>query len=152
MEINKKKTLEYRELIETVFIGASATGKNHWTPGEKVVESAAVSSDSVDSIGLRPFVDLIPACATDVNPNSSIELIDTTVRRKRTPLTSCANSKKEARGASIIAENMNNLTNMIRMHAMTQIHSFPSWYVDIPLCIDTDGQRRLLGGNDVPAQ
>ncbi|XP_028064954.1 uncharacterized protein LOC114268051 isoform X2 [Camellia sinensis] len=27
----KKKTLEHRELMETVFMGASATGKHHWT-------------------------------------------------------------------------------------------------------------------------
>lgn len=106
--------MEHRELMETVFIGASATGKNHWTPGERVVESAAISSGFVDRIGLRPFVDPIPACAADVDPNFSMEPVDTMVKRKRTSSTSCANSKKAASGALIITESINNLTNVVR--------------------------------------
>ncbi|GMP21880.1 hypothetical protein CsSME_00000123 [Camellia sinensis var. sinensis] len=62
---SEKKTLEHRELMETVFIGASATGKHHWTPRKKVVEAADVSSNSMDSIGAQPFVDPIPARAKD---------------------------------------------------------------------------------------
>ncbi|GMQ06655.1 hypothetical protein CsSME_00051148 [Camellia sinensis var. sinensis] len=62
----RKKTLEYRELMETVFTGASATGKHHWTPGEKVVKAANVSSDYMDSIGAQPFVDRILAQTEDM--------------------------------------------------------------------------------------
>ncbi|GMP76495.1 hypothetical protein CsSME_00033141 [Camellia sinensis var. sinensis] len=109
-----KKTLEHCELIETVFIGAFATSKNHWTSREKVAEPITVSSDSVNSIGMPPFVDSIPARADDVDLDSSIELIDTVVKRKQTPLISCAKSKKTTSGASIIAKNMNNLTNVVR--------------------------------------
>lgn len=100
--------------METVFTGASAMGKNHWTPRKKVAEPAAVSSDSIDSIGLRPFVDPIPACVADVDPDSSMEPVDTAIKRKRTPSTSCAKSKKVTCGASIIAEIMNNLTNVVQ--------------------------------------
>ncbi|KAL7236888.1 hypothetical protein ACSBR1_020056 [Camellia fascicularis] len=99
--------------METVFVGAFATGKNHWTPGEKVAEVAAVSSDSVDSIGAWTFVDPIPARVDDVDSNSSMEPVDTAVKRKRTSSTSFTKSKKATSGASIIAESMNNLTNVI---------------------------------------
>ncbi|CAL5416929.1 unnamed protein product [Camellia sinensis] len=47
----RKKTLEHRELMETVFMGASTTGKHHWTPGEKLPKAADDSSDSVHSLG-----------------------------------------------------------------------------------------------------
>ncbi|XP_028053740.1 uncharacterized protein LOC114258077 [Camellia sinensis] len=57
----RKKTLEHHELMETVFMGASATGKHHWTPGEKLAEAADDSSDSVHSLGAQPFADPIPA-------------------------------------------------------------------------------------------
>ncbi|XP_028110590.1 uncharacterized protein LOC114309090 [Camellia sinensis] len=110
----RKKTLEHRKLMETVFTGTSATSKNHWTSGETVAEPATISLDSVDSIGLRPFVDPIPAWATDVDQNSSMELVETAMKRKQTSLTSCAKSKKATSGASIIAERINNLTNVVR--------------------------------------
>ena len=67
MKINKvcakfrKKTLEHRDLMETVFMGASATGKHHWTPGEILPEADEASSDSVRSLGAQPFADPIPA-------------------------------------------------------------------------------------------
>ncbi|CAL5382863.1 unnamed protein product [Camellia sinensis] len=47
----RKKTLEHRDLMETVFMGASATGKHHWTLGENLPEPAEDSSDSVRSLG-----------------------------------------------------------------------------------------------------
>ncbi|XP_028117796.1 uncharacterized protein LOC114315395 isoform X2 [Camellia sinensis] len=47
----RKKTLEHRDLMETVFIGASATSKHHWTPGKKLAEAADDSSDSMHSFG-----------------------------------------------------------------------------------------------------
>ncbi|CAL5321974.1 unnamed protein product [Camellia sinensis] len=100
--------------METVFIGASATGKHHWTPRKKVVEAADVSSNSMDSIGAQPFVDPIPARAKDVDSDSSIEPVQVDVKRKRTPSSSCGKSKKATSGASIIAESMNNLTNVVR--------------------------------------
>ncbi|GMP23199.1 hypothetical protein CsSME_00000883 [Camellia sinensis var. sinensis] len=110
----RKKTLEHRELMETVFTRAFATGKNHWTPEETAAEPIAISSDSVDSIGLRPFADPIPACAADVDQDSSMELVDTAVKKKRTPSTSCIKSKKATSGASIVVESMNNLTNVVQ--------------------------------------
>ncbi|CAL5381251.1 unnamed protein product [Camellia sinensis] len=100
--------------METVFTGTSATSKNHWTSGETVAEPATISLDSVDSIELRPFVDPIPACATDVDQNSSMEPVETAMKRKRTSSRSCAKSKKATSGASIIAERINNLTNVVR--------------------------------------
>ncbi|XP_028066494.1 uncharacterized protein LOC114269393 [Camellia sinensis] len=71
----KKKTLEHRELMETVFIGASATGKHYWTAGEEVAEVVDVSSDSVDSLRAQPFVDPISARTEDVDSDSSIEFV-----------------------------------------------------------------------------
>lgn len=100
--------------METVFIGASATGKHHWTPVEKVQEANFVSSDSVDSLGMQSFADLIPARAMDIDSDSSLEPVPTVNdKRKRTPLTSCGKSKKATSGASVIAESMNNLTNVV---------------------------------------
>ncbi|GMP68040.1 hypothetical protein CsSME_00027796 [Camellia sinensis var. sinensis] len=55
----RKKTLEHRDLMEMVFTGASATGKHHWTPGEKLLEATDDSSDSVHSLGAQPFADPI---------------------------------------------------------------------------------------------
>ncbi|CAL5409828.1 unnamed protein product [Camellia sinensis] len=110
----KKKILEHRELMETVFTGASATGKHHWTPGEKFDEPADISSDFVDSLGAQPFVDPIPTRAQDVDSDSSLELVATVKeKRKRTP-SSCGKSKKATTRAVVIAESMNNLTNMVR--------------------------------------
>ncbi|KAL7175506.1 hypothetical protein ACSBR2_029161 [Camellia fascicularis] len=103
----KTKTLEHHELMETAFTRAAVTGKNHWTPGEKCNEPAVVSSDSVKSIGLRPFVDPIPACAANVETKSSMEPVDAWEKRKRTPFASCAKLKKATSGASIIAESTN---------------------------------------------
>ncbi|XP_028085568.1 uncharacterized protein LOC114286584 [Camellia sinensis] len=68
--------------METVFIGASATGKHHWTPGEKLPEAADDSSDSG--------------------------------KKRETPSSSVSKSKKATSGASVIAENMNTLTNVVR--------------------------------------
>ncbi|THF98647.1 hypothetical protein TEA_007705 [Camellia sinensis var. sinensis] len=109
-----KQTLEHRELMETVFPGASATGKHHWTPGEKVAEPTNVSSYSADSLGAQPFVDPIPSCAQDVDFDFSLEPMPTVNNnRKRTPPTSCGKSKTATSGASIIAKNMNDLTNVV---------------------------------------
>lgn len=57
----RKKTLEHRELMETVFTGTSATGKHHWTSGEKLAESTDDSSDSMHNLGAQPSADPIPA-------------------------------------------------------------------------------------------
>ncbi|CAL5400226.1 unnamed protein product [Camellia sinensis] len=111
----RKKTLQHRELMETVFTRASATGKHHWTSGEKVDEPADVSADSVDSLGAQPFVDPIPVRAQDVDSDSSLEPVPTVNdKRKRTLSTSCGKSKKATSGASVIAESMNNLTTVVR--------------------------------------
>ncbi|GMP59932.1 hypothetical protein CsSME_00023009 [Camellia sinensis var. sinensis] len=111
----KKKSLEHRELMETVFIGASATGKHHWTPGEKLAEAADDSSDSAYSLGAQLFADPIPSGVQDVDSDSSLEhvLIEKGKRRK-TLSSSVSKSKKATSGASVIAESMNNLTDVVR--------------------------------------
>ncbi|GMP98045.1 hypothetical protein CsSME_00046082 [Camellia sinensis var. sinensis] len=110
----RKKTLEHRELMETVFMGASATGKHHWTLGEKLPEAADDSFDSVHSLEAQPFADPIPTGVQDVDSDSSLEhgLIEKGKRRK-TPSTSVSKSKKATSGASVIAKSMNNLTDVV---------------------------------------
>ncbi|KAL7195738.1 hypothetical protein ACSBR1_035885 [Camellia fascicularis] len=111
----RKKTLQHRDLMETVFIGALATAKHHWTLGKKVQEADDVSSDSVDSLGVQPFADLIPARVVDIDSDSSLEpVLIVNDKRKQTLSTSCGKSKKATSGASVIAESMNNLTNIVR--------------------------------------
>ncbi|THG03441.1 hypothetical protein TEA_013959 [Camellia sinensis var. sinensis] len=83
----RTKTFEHRNLMEIHFTGAAAMGKHHWTPRERIDEPTAVSSDSIESLGLCPFADPILACAVDVEAKSLIEVV----------------------------ENMNNLTNMVRI-------------------------------------
>ncbi|CAL5369979.1 unnamed protein product [Camellia sinensis] len=107
--------MEHRDLMETVFTGASATGQHHWTPREKLPEAADDSSDSVHSLEAQPFADLIPAGVQDVDSDSSLEPVLTEKgKRKKMPLTSVSKSKKATSGASVIAESMNNLTNVVR--------------------------------------
>ncbi|GMP29060.1 hypothetical protein CsSME_00004332 [Camellia sinensis var. sinensis] len=111
----RKKTLEHRDLMETVFTGASAIGQHHWTPGEKLPEAADDLSDSVHSLGAQPFADPIPVRVQDVDSDSSLEPVLTEKgKRKKMPLTSVSKSKKATSGASVIAESMNNLTNVVR--------------------------------------
>ncbi|CAL5345244.1 unnamed protein product [Camellia sinensis] len=112
----RKKTLEHRELMETVFMGASATGKHHWTPREKLPEAADDLSDSVHSLGALPFADPIPNTGVqDMDSDSSLEHVPIEKgKRRKTPSTSVSKSKKATSGASIIAESMNNLTNVVR--------------------------------------
>ncbi|XP_028085678.1 uncharacterized protein LOC114286678 [Camellia sinensis] len=111
----RKKTLEHRDLMETVFIGASATGKHHWTPGEKLAEDADDSSDSVRSLGAQPFVDLIPAGVQDVDLDASLEpVVVEKGKRRKTPSTGVLKSKKATSGALVITESMNKLTDVVR--------------------------------------
>ncbi|GMQ03848.1 hypothetical protein CsSME_00049495 [Camellia sinensis var. sinensis] len=110
----RKKTSEHRDLMETVFIGASTTGKHHWTPREKLPE-ADDSSDSVHSLGAQPFADPIPARVQDVDSDSSLEHVPIeNGKRRKTPSTSVSKSKKTTSGASVIAESINNLTDVVR--------------------------------------
>ncbi|XP_028095701.1 uncharacterized protein LOC114295625 [Camellia sinensis] len=111
----RKKILEHRDLMETVFMGASATGKHHWIPGEKLLEATDDSSDSVRSLGAQPFADPIPAGVQDVDSDSSLEHVPIEkLKRRKTPSTSVSKSKKATSGASVIAESMNNLTDVVR--------------------------------------
>ncbi|KAL7210186.1 hypothetical protein ACSBR1_031697 [Camellia fascicularis] len=96
----RTKTLEHRELMEIVFIGAAATGRHHWTPGERIVEDNEGSSDSVQSLGMRPFTDPIPSVGIDVDTESLME--------------TCGKSRKPTSGASAIADNVNILSNVVR--------------------------------------
>ncbi|XP_028095039.1 uncharacterized protein LOC114295055 [Camellia sinensis] len=111
----RKKTLEHRDLIETVFMGAAATGKHHWTPGENLPEAATDSSDSVRSLGAQPFADPIPTRVQDVDSDSSLEHVSIEkAKRRKTPSTSVSKSKKATSGASVIAESMNRMTDVVR--------------------------------------
>ncbi|XP_028105685.1 uncharacterized protein LOC114304732 [Camellia sinensis] len=111
----RKKTLEHRDLMETVFMRASAIGKHHWTPGEKLPKAADDSSDSKHSLGAQPFVDPIPVGVQDVDSDSSLEHVPIEKgKRRKTPSTSVSKSKKATSGTSVIAESMNNLTYVVR--------------------------------------
>ncbi|GMP90732.1 hypothetical protein CsSME_00041722 [Camellia sinensis var. sinensis] len=111
----RKKFLKHRELMETVFMEASATGKHHWTSGEKLPEAADDSFDSVHSLGAQPFANPIPAGVQDVDLDSSLKHVPIEKgKMRKTPSTSVSKSKKATRGASVIAENMNNLTDVVR--------------------------------------
>ncbi|GMP88007.1 hypothetical protein CsSME_00040154 [Camellia sinensis var. sinensis] len=111
----RKKTLEHRELMETVFMGASVTGKHHWIPGEKLLEAANDSSNSVHSLGAQPFADPIPTGVQDVDSDSSLEHVSIEKgKRRKMPLTSVSKLKKATSGASVIAESMSNLTDVVR--------------------------------------
>ncbi|XP_028124412.1 L10-interacting MYB domain-containing protein-like [Camellia sinensis] len=111
----RKKTLEHRELMETVFMGALATGKHHWTPGEKLAEAADDSSNSMHSLGAQPFADPIPVGVQDMDSDSSLEHVPIEKgKRRKTPSNSVSKSKKATSGASIIVERMNNLTDVVR--------------------------------------
>ncbi|GMP37674.1 hypothetical protein CsSME_00009258 [Camellia sinensis var. sinensis] len=95
----RKKTLEHRDLMETVFMGASATGKHHWTLGENLPEPAEDSSDSVRSLGAQPFADSIPAGVQDVDYDTSLEHVPIEkAKRRKTPSTSVSKSKKGTSG------------------------------------------------------
>ncbi|GMP96645.1 hypothetical protein CsSME_00045187 [Camellia sinensis var. sinensis] len=111
----RKKTLEHCDLLETVFIGAAATGKHHWTPGENIPEVTTDSSDSVRSLGAQPFADPIPTGVQDVDSDSSLEHVSIEkAKRRKTPSTSVSKSKKATSGASVIAESMNRMTDVVR--------------------------------------
>ncbi|THG01143.1 hypothetical protein TEA_022277 [Camellia sinensis var. sinensis] len=111
----RKKTLEHRDLMETVFLGSSAIGKHHWTPREKLAEDADDSSDSMRSLGAQPFADPIPAGVQYVDSNSSLEpVVVEKGKRRKAPSSSVSKSKKATSGASIIAESMNNLIDVMR--------------------------------------
>ncbi|GMP77985.1 hypothetical protein CsSME_00034081 [Camellia sinensis var. sinensis] len=111
----RKKTLEHRDLMETVYMGALATGKHHWTPGEKLAEDADDSSDSVRSLGAQPFANPIPAGIQDVDSDSSLEpVVVEKGKRRKTPSTSVSKSKKAISGVSVIVESMNNLVDVVR--------------------------------------
>ncbi|XP_028058552.1 uncharacterized protein LOC114262388 [Camellia sinensis] len=111
----RKKTLEHRELMETIFMGTSATGKHHWIPGEKLPKAANDLSDSVHSLGAHPFADPIPVGVQDVDLDSSLEHVPIEKgKRRETPSSSVSKSKKAISGALVIAESMNNLTDVVR--------------------------------------
>ncbi|XP_028055170.1 uncharacterized protein LOC114259363 [Camellia sinensis] len=74
----RKKSLEHRELMETVFMGTSTTG------------------------------------VQDVDSDSSLEHVPIEKgKRRKTPSSSVSKSKKATSGASVIAESMNNLTDVV---------------------------------------
>ncbi|KAL7191429.1 hypothetical protein ACSBR2_023497 [Camellia fascicularis] len=110
----KNKTLEHWDLMEIVFTGAAATRKHHWTPGERTVEDNEGSSDLVQSLGMRPLADPIPSVGIDMEVDSSMEGVEPGAKRKRNTPTSSGKSRKPTSGASTIADNMNNLTNVVR--------------------------------------
>ncbi|KAL7252566.1 hypothetical protein ACSBR1_007180 [Camellia fascicularis] len=114
----RNKTLEHREWMEIVFIGAAATSKHHWTPRKRTVEDNEGHSDSVQSLGMQPFADPIPSVGIDMEAESSMEgvepEVDARAKRKRNTPTSSGKLRKPTSGASVIADSVNNLTNVIR--------------------------------------
>ncbi|GMP91335.1 hypothetical protein CsSME_00042080 [Camellia sinensis var. sinensis] len=114
----QEQDFEHRELMEIVFTSAAATGKHHWTLGERIVEDNEESSDSVQSLGMRPFADPIPSVGIDVDAELSMEdvepAVDTRAKKKRNTPTSSRKLTKPTSGASTIADNVNNLTNVVR--------------------------------------
>ncbi|CAL5336067.1 unnamed protein product [Camellia sinensis] len=114
----KNKTLEHQDLMEIVFIEAVVTGKHHWTSKERTVEDNECSSDSVQSLGMRPFVDPIHSVGIDVEANSSMESVEpgdeAGAKGKRNTPASSRKSRKSTSRASAIADNMNKLTNVVR--------------------------------------
>ncbi|XP_028083152.1 uncharacterized protein LOC114284454 [Camellia sinensis] len=114
----RTKTLEHRELMEIVFTGAAATGRHHWTPGERTIEDNKGSSNSVQSLGMRPFTDLIPSVGIGVDAKSSMEgvepAVDPGAKRKRNTPASSGKSRKPTSGASALADSVNNLSNVVR--------------------------------------
>ncbi|XP_028120806.1 uncharacterized protein LOC114318145 isoform X2 [Camellia sinensis] len=101
--------------METIFMGASATSKHHWTPREKLPEAADDSFDLVHSLGTQPFADSIPVGVQDVDSDSSLEHVPIKKgKRRKTPSTCVSKSKKATSGASVIAESMNNLIDVVR--------------------------------------
>lgn len=124
LQINKScakfrtKTLEHRESMEIVFTGAAATGKHHWTPGERTVEDNEGSSDLVQSLGMRPFANPILSVGIDMDAESSMEGVEPAVnpsaKKKRNTPTSSGKSRKPISGASAIVDSVNNLSNVVR--------------------------------------
>lgn len=67
------------------------------------------------SFGAHPFANPIPAGVQDVDSDSSLEHVPIEKgKRRKTPSTSVSKSKKATSGALVIAESMNNLTNVVR--------------------------------------
>ncbi|GMP41863.1 hypothetical protein CsSME_00011812 [Camellia sinensis var. sinensis] len=114
----RTKTLKHRELMEIVFTGAAATGRHHWTPGERTIEDTEGSSDSVQSLGMRSFADPIPSVGIDMDAESSMgsvePAVDPDAKRKRMTPAGSGKSRKPTSGASAIADSVNNLSNVVR--------------------------------------
>ncbi|KAL7251652.1 hypothetical protein ACSBR1_013491 [Camellia fascicularis] len=111
----KMKPLEHEKLMREVFTGAIATGKHHWTPGEKAVDVGEGESDSVDFPGLVPFIEpYIPVVNSPPNsPTVHLEEADPGTKRKKGGSTS-GKSKKISSGASMLADSFNHLSKAVQ--------------------------------------
>ncbi|CAL5346035.1 unnamed protein product [Camellia sinensis] len=111
----KTKPLKHEELMREVFTSATATGKHHWTPGEKVVDVGDGESYSVDSPGLVPFTEPYrPVVNSPPNsPTVHLEEADPETKRKKEGSTS-RKSKKISSGASMLADSFNHLSKAVQ--------------------------------------
>ncbi|XP_028069528.1 L10-interacting MYB domain-containing protein-like [Camellia sinensis] len=110
----KTKLLEHKDLMRAVFTGATATGKHHWTPGEKPVDVGEGESDSVESPGLAPFTEPYrPIVNSPPNsPTIDLEEVEPGTKRKK-GCSSSGKSKKVSSGASVLADSFNHLSKAV---------------------------------------
>ncbi|CAL5428307.1 unnamed protein product [Camellia sinensis] len=110
----KTKSLEHEDLMREVFTGATATGKHHWTPGEKAVDVGEGESDSVDSPGLAPFTEpyRLVVNSPPNSPTVHLDKVDPGTKRKRGGNAS-GKSKKVSTGASVLVNSFNHLSKAI---------------------------------------
>ncbi|KAL7248420.1 hypothetical protein ACSBR2_003196 [Camellia fascicularis] len=146
----KTKPLEHEDLMREVFTGATATGKHHWTPGEKVVDVGEGESNLVDSSGLAPFTEPYrPVVNSPPNsPTVHLEEVDPGTKRKNGGNTS-GKSKKISSGASVLADSFNHLSKAVEAQKhMTVRHGtgasqkygiepYMQWLMAIPDFINT---------------
>ncbi|GMQ11513.1 hypothetical protein CsSME_00054128 [Camellia sinensis var. sinensis] len=111
----KTKPLEHEELMCEVFTGATATGKHHWTPGEKVVDVGEGESDSVDSPGLVPFTEPYKLVVNSPpnSPTVHLEEADPGTKTKNGGSTS-GKSKKISSGALVLVDSFNHLSKAVQ--------------------------------------
>ncbi|KAL7210492.1 hypothetical protein ACSBR1_031947 [Camellia fascicularis] len=110
----KTKPLEHEDLMREVFTGATATGKHHWTPGEKAVDVGEGESDSVDSHGLVQFTEpyRLVINSPPNSPTIHLEEAKPGTKRKKGGSTS-GKSKKVSSRASVLADSFNHLSKAV---------------------------------------
>ncbi|CAL5440161.1 unnamed protein product [Camellia sinensis] len=100
--------------MREVFTDATATGKHHWTPGEKAVDVGEGESDSVDSPRLALFIEPYRSVVNSPpnSPTVHLEEANPGTERKKGGSTS-EKSKKVSSGASVLADSFNHLSKVV---------------------------------------